>query len=178
MDGTFIKTLIRGFQLFCTLIVTALIGNVIASNVSAAGSATAAINFSMFVAVICWLAAIYGLVCTLTGVMSSVAKPIIILSLDGVATLFTFIDAVVLAAKLKAVNCADLDPKNLGDDYIAFGSLDDTKRCREIQASTAFLWFLFATFIGSLFFSFGDFKGRGVGGSVHSSRPSMAQVRV
>jgi hypothetical protein len=174
MDFTLIKSAIRGFQLFCTLVATALIGNVIATNIAAAGSATAAINFSMFALVVSWLAVLYALA---TIFARSFAFPIVQFGLDVVATLFLFIDAVVLAAKLKTVNCADLDPKQLGDDYIAFGSLDDTKRCREIQASTAFLWFLFATFAGTAFLSFKDYQSGYSGGSVRS-KPSMAQVHV
>jgi hypothetical protein len=176
MDMTLLNTALRGFQLFCTLIFTAMIGNVIATNIAAAGSATAAVNFSMFVAVLAWLAALYGLA---SAFASTLARPIVQLPLDGAATLFTFIDAIVLAAKLKAVNCADLDNKALGDDYIAFGSNDDTKRCRELQAGTAFVWFLFAAFAASLLFTLRDFRSGGLrGGSSVGTKQSMSQIRV
>lgn len=176
MDLTFIRTILRGVQILFTLLLTALIGNVIASNVKAASSAEAAVNFSMFVVVISWLAALYGLA---SNFASTLARPIIQMPLDGLATLFTTIDAIVLAAMLKAVNCADLSHKTHPSNYIAFGSPDDTKRCRELQASTAFMWFLVVSYAATFFFSFRDFQQGGLGGgSIRSTRPSMAQVGV
>lgn len=171
MDTEFITNILRLVQLLWTLLLTALIGNVIASNVDAASSATAAVNFAMFVAVISWLASVYGLVSNFVAV---IAIPVALLALDAAAVLFTFIGAVVLSAKLTAVNCANLDGKP--KDYIAFGSNDDTKRCREIQASATFLWFLLLCFIGTAFFAFKNWKGGR--GSIISSRPTMSQIGV
>jgi len=167
-----IPTVLRALQLLWTLILTALIGNVIATNINAAGSATAAINFSMFVIVISWLAAIYGLA---TAFVDSIAIPMACLVADGVAVLFTFIAAVVLAAKLGVVNCADT--KDKGDSWIAYGSADDTKRCREIQAGTVFMWFLFISFTAGLVLTYLGFR-RGGGSVSGRSGPSMSQVRV
>jgi hypothetical protein len=82
----------------------------------------------------------------------------------------------VLAAKLKVVNCGDLDHKKLPGDYIVWGSDNDEKRCRELQAGTTFLWFLFFAHIATLFFAFRDSR-KGFSGSI-GSRPSMAQLRV
>jgi hypothetical protein len=62
-------------------------------------------------------------------------------------------------------------------DYIAFGSFDDQKRCREIQASTAFFWFLFACFVATLFLAFRAFRGSGISSSVRRG-PNMSQVGV
>jgi len=166
----FINNILRIIQLLWILLITALIGNVIASNVTANGSSEAAINFTMFVVVLAWIAALYGLAASF---VYALAMPIVILALDGLTTLFTFIAAVVLAAKLTAVNCADLSGRS--GDYIAFGSNDDMKRCREIQASDVFLWFLFACFIGTLFFAFKSF--RGAGGSMRRG-PNMSQIGV
>lgn len=166
-----IQLLLRALQLLFIVILTGLIGNVIASNINAASSATAAINFSMFVVVLSWLAALLGLA---AGMVERVALPLVVhLGADALATLFTFIDAIVLAAKLKAVNCADTSGQP--GDWIAYGSADDTKRCREVQASTVFMWFLFATFAAALALSFLGFR-RG-GGSIRSG-PTMSQVRV
>ncbi|KAL2017980.1 hypothetical protein VTK56DRAFT_1360 [Thermocarpiscus australiensis] len=166
-----IQLILRAIQLLFIIILTGLIGSVIASNVNAASSATAAINFSMFVVVVSWLAALLGLA---TSLVERVALPVLaLLGADALATLFTFIDAVVLAAKLRAVNCAD--PRGQPADWIAYGSRDDTKRCREVQASTVFMWFLFASFAAALALSLMGFR-RG-GGSVRSG-PTMSQVRV
>jgi len=165
-----IPTVLRGLQLLWVLLLTALIGNVIALNVNAAGSATAAINFSMFVIVISWLATIFGLASLF---VDRLANLMALLVADGAATLFTFISAIVLAAKLGVVNCSDT--KDKGESWIGYGSLDDTKRCREIQASTVFMWFLFVSFAAGLVFTYLGF--RRTGGSVRSG-PTMSQVRV
>ena len=186
-----VNSAIRAFQFLWTLLLTALIGNVIASNHN---GPMGSINLAMFTAVLSWLALIYGLVASF---VSSLAMPLAMMVLDGLATLFTFITAVVLAARLGAPNCSHivsspfvhrLHPRSFetnyddllvqggrAGDYIAYGSADNTKRCREIQASDVFLWFLFATFIASLFFSFKAF--RGMGGGSHRG-PSMSQVGV
>ena len=150
-----------------------MIGNVIATNNHGAGSATAAINFCMFVLVVSWLAAIYGLV---TRLRQGLEIPVVMLPLEIAALLFTFIGGIVLAAKLKVTNCGALDPKKLPGDFIAWGSDNDEKRCRELQAATTFLWFLFFAFIGTGFFAYRDSR-KGFGGST-LSRPSMSQLRV
>lgn len=165
-----IPTILRGLQLLWTLLLTALIGNVIATNLTAASSATAAINFTMFVIVLSWLAAIFGLA---TAFVDRIAIPMALLGADGAATLFTFISAIVLSAKLGVVNCANTEDK--GDSWIGYGSANDSKRCREIQASTVFMWFLFVSFTSALVLTFLGFR-RG-GGSIRSG-PTMSQVRV
>lgn len=172
-----IHSILRIAQLLLLVILTGLIGNVIATNISAAGSATAAVNFSMFTIVLAWLAALFGLA---THFVSSLSTSSLVstarLALDAAATLFTFIAAIVLAAKVKATNCAAISP-DLGGDWIGFGSANDEKRCRQLQASTAFMWFLFALMAASLFFTFTGFRKGG--GSVRSGpRSVMSQVRV
>ncbi|KAH9885176.1 marvel domain-containing protein [Xylariomycetidae sp. FL2044] len=99
-----IKSILRIVQLLLVLITTALVGNVIANNVDAAGSAEAAVNFIMFVCVLSWIAVLYGLV---SHFVQSLAIPIVALGLDAACTLFTFIGAIVFSAKLTAVNCAN-----------------------------------------------------------------------
>jgi len=173
------RNILRILQVLWALLLTALLGNVAATNISAAGTATAAVNFGLFATVVGWLAALYGLAAHFA---ATLAVPLAALALDGAATLFTAIAGIVLAAKLRATNCgAGLDPKTLGDDWIGFGgSAGDEKRCRELQAATTFMWFLFVCLAASLFFTLSGWR-RGGGGSVHSSLPSgphMAQLRV
>ena len=170
--GSIINTALRGLALLWTLLITALIGNVIASNVNARTSAQSAVNFAMFVAALSWVALIYGLAASF---FSSLALPMIMLPLDGLATLFTFIAAIVLAAKLGVPDCGDIDRDDHSRSWIAFGSRNDEKRCREIQASTVFMWFLWVCFVGCLFFTVKNARG-GYGGSIRSSRPAMSQV--
>lgn len=173
MSG-FINIILRATALLWTLLITALIGNVITSNVDATSSAKAAVNFTMFVAALSWVVCLYGIAAAF---FSSLARPIIMLPLDGLAVLFTFISAIVLAAKLRAVNCGNIPGADLPSNWIGFGSNDDEKRCREIQASTVFMWFLWVCFCGGLFFTVKESRS-GFGGSMRSSRPNMSQVGV
>jgi hypothetical protein len=166
-----IQLIIRSVQLLWIILLTALIGNVIANNINATGSAESAVNFSMFVIVLSWLVTLLGLA---AGIAEALAVPIILLAADGLATLFTLIDGIVLAAKLRAVNCSNTAGQ--GSGWIAYGSGNDEKRCREIQASTVFMWFLFATFVAGLAITFMTF--RRAGGSVRSGVPTMSQVKV
>jgi len=164
---------LRGLALLWTLLITALIGNVIASNINASSSASAAVNFTMFVAVLSWVALLYGFAASF---ITALMIPLIAIPLEILAVLFTFIDAIVLSAKLRAVNCNNIAGRDLPRNWIAFGSADDEKRCREIQASTAFMWFLWACFCACLFFTWK--QSRSPLGSSRSSRPNMTQVRV
>jgi hypothetical protein len=161
------QMILRGLQFLWVLLITALIGNVIALNYN---GSMAAINFTMFVAVLSWLAVLYGLAASF---VERLAVPIVLFALDGAAALFTLISAIVLSARLGAVNCGN--PHKDGD-WIGFGSSDVGKRCREIQASTVFMWFLWATFAATLALAFLSF--RRVGGSARSHGPGMSQVRV
>ena len=96
-----VQLALRGTQLFLTLLITALIGNVIAQAI--AGNPPA-INFAIFVAVLSWIASLFGCV---AAVVESVAIPLVLISLDALATFFTFIAGVVLAAKLGVHSCAN-----------------------------------------------------------------------
>ncbi|PQE12030.1 MARVEL-like domain protein [Rutstroemia sp. NJR-2017a BVV2] len=100
---------------------------------------------------------------------------IIMFALDGIASFFLLAGGIAYAATIKVGNCADqsaggylsqhLNPFAPSDDktYPNVGSsvskfakaydADVTTRCRETQASTAFLWFLAACFVGTLVMS-------------------------
>ncbi|KAI1203305.1 marvel domain-containing protein [Nemania serpens] len=164
---TITNSVLRIVQFFLVLIATGLVGNVRATTQHAASSATSAINFAIFVLALSWVAVIYGI---LIHFVDTLAIPIVALALDSSATLFTFIGATVLSAKLTAANCANWGSKPT--DWIAFGSGDTEKRCREIQAGLVFMWFLFATFAVTLVLAFREFRRNG--GSVRG--PSMSQI--
>ncbi|PWI75271.1 hypothetical protein PCL_05929 [Purpureocillium lilacinum] len=170
-----LNAIVRSIALLWTLLITALIGNVIASETHAATSANAAINFTMFVAALSWVVCLYGLAAAF---FTALASAVILLPLDILGVLFTFINAIVLAAKLRAPNCGNIPGANLPSNWIGYGSNNDEKRCREIQASTAFMWFLWACFSVCLFFTIKDSRGGLGGGFRRSGRPSMSQVGV
>lgn len=71
---------LRCVQLFFTIIVTALIGNVIQTAYSGNPSS---VNFAMFVAVLCWISVLVGFA---AGFMDSIPK-LVELALDGIAVL-------------------------------------------------------------------------------------------
>ena len=162
--------ILRVVQFVWVIILTGLIGNVIARNVDAATSAVAAVNFTMFVIAWTWLSVLYGLGFS---IIEQITLPMAVLFLDGTAAVLTLTNGIVLAAKLGAPNCSNIH--GYGPAWIAFGSNDDERRCRELQASTFFMWMLWATTSACLaFFIVG---WRRAGGSVSASAPHMAQVR-
>ncbi|EGO61429.1 hypothetical protein NEUTE1DRAFT_116093 [Neurospora tetrasperma FGSC 2508] len=167
-----IPLILRFIQLIFLIILTGLIGNVIALDVDASTTARAAINFTMFVIALSWVVALFGLVAAL---FQSVAIPLVMLIFDAAATLFTVIAGIVLAAKLGAPDCGNLANDHYGHKWIAYGSADDAKRCREIQAGTVFMWLLLAAFSAAL--TLAIMSWRRTGGSVRSG-PTMSQVVV
>lgn len=62
------------------------------------------INFAIFVAVFSWLVVLYGLVAAF---VTSLAIPVVMMALDGIAILLTFIAGVVLAARLGVHSCSN-----------------------------------------------------------------------
>lgn len=168
MSG-FINLILRGVALVFTIIITGLIGNVIAKDIGASSAARSTVNFTMFVAALSWVVCLYGVVAT---VISSLGKPIILTALDGLGVLFTFISAIVLAARIGNTDCSKTWGRH--STWIGYGSHNAENRCRELQASDAFMWFLFATLCGSLFFSLKEM--RSPFGGARSARPAMSQV--
>lgn len=169
MSG-FFNLVLRGVALLFTIIITGLIGNVIAQDQNASTSARAAVNFTMFVTALSWVVCLYGMVAS---VISSLGMPIVLTVLDGLGVLFTFISAIVLAARIGGTNCSNTT--NRPGNWIAYGSGNPEHRCRELQASDAFMWFLFATLCGGLFLSLKEMRG-GSMSAARSSRPAMSQV--
>ncbi|TAQ90870.1 hypothetical protein B7494_g824 [Chlorociboria aeruginascens] len=158
---------LRSLQFIWTLLITALIGNVIARQGSSSNSA---INYAIFTAVFSWIVLLYGLI---AGFIEALAIPIALIAMDGLAILFTFIAGVVLAAKLRVHSCSNT--VYLDSNSLIKGS---GETCKELQASTAFFWFLFATFIASAAVSGLSARGSGMSsrGGIRRGGPSMSQV--
>lgn len=167
--------IIRCVQLLFVILIVALIGNVISDNIDGHMSA---INYALFAAIIAWLACLLGIAATFFTVLGEGILAYVLLGLDALAVVFTFVAAIVIPAKLGDVNCNNVSVERRGVRWIGFGSNDDEKRCRELQASTAFLWFLWATLIASLLLALVNFRRSGGGSSGGSSVPHMSQVRV
>jgi hypothetical protein len=95
------QVFLRGSQFLWTLLITALVGNVIAT--AFAGNPSS-INYAIFVAVFSWVVLLYGFAAAF---MEGLAIPIVLGALDLLATLFTFIAGVVLAADLHVHSCSN-----------------------------------------------------------------------
>lgn len=100
--------------------------------------------------------------------------PLLPLVLDALNVLFWFCGAIALAAEMGAHSCNNGD--YLNSNYITNNSGDKTKRCREGQASDAFLWFGFVAFLVSTVLS--GLQSRGGGSPRGGIRrgPAMSQV--
>ncbi|KAG9248175.1 putative Non-classical export protein 2 [Calycina marina] len=133
---------LRAIQLLLVVITTALVGNAIQE--AFAGNPSS-VNFAIFAAVFALITVLYGLVAAF---MDAVAVPILLMALDAISLVATFIAGVVLAAKLGVHSCGN--QSYILSNSITNGSHNPSKRCHELQAATAFFWFLFATFIATL----------------------------
>ncbi|CAK7230554.1 hypothetical protein SBRCBS47491_007623 [Sporothrix bragantina] len=174
MEGTALF-IVRCVQLIFIVICVALIGNVINNNINGHMSA---INYALFACIIAWVACLWGMISSFVGMLAEGIFAYGLLAFDVLSTIFVFVAAIVIPAKLHAVNCGgDLSVERRGVGWIGFGSEDTEQRCRELQASSAFLWFLFATLVASLVLTLVNFR-RGGGSSGGSSAPHMSQVRV
>jgi hypothetical protein len=92
---------IRLWTFIWTLLSMALIGNVIA--IAFAGNPSS-INYAMFTSTFCMLVVLFGFAAAF---VEALAMPIVLLVLDGLAVVFSFIAGVVLAAKLGAHSCTN-----------------------------------------------------------------------
>jgi len=165
-----LQIVLRTIQFVFNIILMALLGN--ALNDIFTGS-PASINFAMFVAALGWIVIIYGFVAAF---IESFAIPLVLMVLDGLATVFALVAGIVLAARLRVHSCSN--KSYLFSNNLTRDSHSPTKTCRELQASTAFLWFLFAAYAVSLAVDFMNSRGSfssARGGGVRRG-PSMSQV--
>jgi len=162
---------LRGFEWLMTILLMALIGNIIATAFSGNPSL---INYDMFVAVFAFLSLIYLTLITVND--SFVGHGALPLILDVLNVLFWFCGAVAMAAELGVHSCGNKHYTHT--NHITDGSYNTGRRCHEAQASTAFLWFGFAAFVASAVFS--GVGARGVnlrsGGGIRKGGPAMSQV--
>lgn len=145
----------------------ALIGNMIAT--AFAGNPSI-VNYDMFVSVFGMLSLFYFFFAAFSERLST---PIVAITLDVLNTIFFLCAAIATAAYLHVHSCSN-EAYTRGNS-ITNGSSNREKRCREAQASTAFLWFGFAAFAVSTAFSL--LSGRGNVNIRGGTRmPNMSQV--
>jgi len=160
---------LRGLQFLWTLLVMALVGNMIATAFSGNPSS---VNYTIFVSVFSMLSLFYLIPTALKPDFSF--HPLLAVVLDLLNTLFFFCAAVALAAFLGVHSCSN--DSYTRSNHITNGSVDSEKRCREAQASTAFLFFGFAAYLASLFFSIMESRGTNVNMRGIRRGPAMSQV--
>ncbi|CDR41256.1 CYFA0S06e04984g1_1 [Cyberlindnera fabianii] len=138
----FIDIGLRAFNFACLVIVLGLTGSLIHGQ----EHSNSRVNFAIFTAVFgIVFSSIYGL---LANFIEFLAWPLILLILDVLNLIFTFASAVALAVGIRVHSCTN--QSYLDHNSITQGSTD---RCRKAQASTAFLFFAFFTFLFSGFLS-------------------------
>jgi len=162
-----INLAMRGLQFFWTLLIIALVGNMIAT--AFAGNPSI-VNYDMFVAVFGMLSLLYLIPATFNE--SLAFHPALMVGLDVLNTLFFFVGGVATAAELGVHSCGNAG--YTASNKVTNGSHDMSKRCHEAQASTAFLWFGFAAFAASAVLS--GLQSRGSGTSFRRGGPAMSQV--
>ncbi|KAF2099897.1 putative Non-classical export protein 2 [Rhizodiscina lignyota] len=171
MASKVLNLALRGFQFLWTLLIMALVGNMIAT---AFGGNPSIVNYDMFVSVFGMLSLFYLIPATLWDSLEF--HPIIMVALDALNTLFFLIGGIATAAELGVHSCSNAHYTL--HNHVTNGSPDRAGRCHEAQASTAFLWFGFAAFAASTFFSFLNSRGsantRGIG--IRRGGPAMSQV--
>ncbi|KAL8720287.1 MAG: hypothetical protein Q9225_002825 [Loekoesia sp. 1 TL-2023] len=140
-----IQLALRAFQFLMTLLIMALIGNVIAD--AFAGNPSI-INYVIFVSVFAMLSLFYLIA---AAIMDGFAIPLAMVVLDALNTLLFLVGGIALAAYLGVHSCGNTS--YVIHNKITNGSYNPKKRCHEEQAACAFLWFGFAAWAGSLILS-------------------------
>ncbi|KAF2749584.1 hypothetical protein M011DRAFT_466026 [Sporormia fimetaria CBS 119925] len=163
-----LNTGLRIWQFICSLIIMALVGNMIAT--AYAGN-SAMVNYTIFVSVFGMFSLLY-LIPTLF--ISRFFLPFVALVLDALNVIFWFCAAVALPSYLGVRSCSNRSYTRT--NHITNGSPDTEKRCREAQASTAFLWFGWAAWVATLILGFLSNRGNVNMRSVRPGGPAMRQV--
>jgi len=169
MASKALLTAFRGLEFFWALLIMALVGNMIAT--SRAGDPSI-VNYTMFVAVFSMLSLFYLVP---AAIKDGLGVPVAMIALDVLNAIFYFCGAVALAAYLGVHSCSNGDYTR--SNFVTNGSPNTEKRCREAQASTAFLWFGFACFVATAFFSWQQSRGSmNMRPGIRRGAPSMSQV--
>lgn len=171
----------------------ALIGNMI--NQAFSGN-PATVNYAMFTSAFSMFTLFYLVPASFNTDWSG--HPIILIVLDTLNAIFFLTSGIALAARLECHDCSNdvrFPPHKFTNENVILilqkytlnnevtnGAEGRTKRCREAQASVAFLWFAWAGYTASMILSFiqwrqsGGSRQRPRTGPSRPSRPSMAQV--
>lgn len=155
------------------MLVMALVGNMIAD--SFGGNNPATVNYAIFTSTFSLLTLFYLIPASMSSAW--VIHPVIMIVVDALNAIFFLAGGIALAADLHVHSCSN--QAYLRSNEITRGAADREKRCREAQASTAFLWFAWAgyttSFVVSFFLARSTTRTRGRTASARP-RPAMTQV--
>ncbi|MCJ1365637.1 hypothetical protein MMC16_004762 [Acarospora aff. strigata] len=163
---------LRALQFLWTLLILALVGNMIHDAIS---GNTSIVNYCMFVAVFSMLSLIYLIAATVNEGFA--IHPLLMVGLDGLNMLLFLIGGIALAAQLRVHSCGN--EAYIKSNKVTNGSNNPGKRCHEAQAVCAFLWFGFIAYAASMVFSFLQTRGGGANlrsGGIRRGGPTMSQV--
>ncbi|MCJ1234735.1 hypothetical protein MMC14_002698 [Varicellaria rhodocarpa] len=162
---------LRGMQFLWTLLIMALVGNMIHD--ATAGNPSI-VNYCMFVAVFSMFCLIFLIAVAVNEDLSPI--PLLPLGLDVLNVIFFLVGGIALAADLRVHSCGNLG--YLKSNGVVNGSNNPGRRCHEAQAVCAFLWFGFATYAASMVMTGLGARGGGANlrGGIRRGGPAMSQV--
>ncbi|KAF3894539.1 Non-classical export protein Nce102 [Trichophyton interdigitale] len=167
---------LRLIQLALAVIVMALIGNMIDDAIHGSSSV---VNYNLFVLAFILLSLLYLIPASLSDKI--MLHPILMFFIDALCCIFAFCGAIALPARQHVHSCSNKEYTST--NTVSSGSKSGEKTCREGQAATAFLWFLWFAFLLSTLYSLWRVKQRysGGGGRQRTSPnrgqpPTMSQV--
>lgn len=149
-----IASIMRGTQLLMSLVIIALVGDIISNSywnqVPRGAGNPVEINFAMFIGV--WGLVSEFIFFPLIFFADETEQAIYLAAgLDGLNAIFCMSGGISLAAAMNIHSC--LDSSYTSNNRITQGSPDQVRRCRDAQATTAFIWLNFILFGVSTVFS-------------------------
>ena len=96
------QAILRALQFIWIILITALIGNVLAGKTGT----NSTVNYAMYVAAFTWIAWLVGIAAIF---VAGLAIPALVFVLDLLAAIFTFVAGVVLAKKLGGAHSCNND---------------------------------------------------------------------
>lgn len=156
--------ILRGTEFVFSIIIMALIGNMIAQAVH--GGNPASVNYAMYTSTFSIVSLFFLFPMTWNPEWGFHA--IVPMVLDLLNAMFFLSSGIVLAARLEAHSCSN--QTYLAHNEVTQNSRHREKRCREGQASTAFLFFTWALYMGSLALSI--LAARNSGATLRRPRPA------
>ncbi|KAI5853251.1 membrane-associating domain-containing protein [Morchella snyderi] len=164
-----IHIILRTLQFIFTVLVLALAGALIQQQTR--GGTPTRVNYSIFVAAFAAVTHLYLFPAT---VVNRIASPLLMTILDAFNTIFYLCAGIAMAAQLNGNSCKSFHFIHNNGITNGGGYVSQSRRCREANAMTAFEWFAFAAFLGSLLIDLWNLKNQN---NISRGRVNMKGVR-